>query len=89
MSESFVKNLIRDYLLSTGRSTFSYYGLRMFFFAGVKAGRYASVSKGGYDWHTIERTIRRLAEKGILERVDVKRGVFRLSPVGQAVVGVV
>ncbi len=56
--------LIRNYLRDTGRKCVSYRGLRTWI--------YRSTMYRDLEWHTVERALRRLAEDGYLQRIQLK-----------------
>jgi len=79
-ARSFTLSLIRSYFNRTGKSIFTYKELRIFY--------YKYYEDHTYDWHTIERVIRRFAEEGILSRLEVgKRVYFGFTDRGMKVAG--
>jgi len=68
--------LIKSYMRNTGRPAFTYRDLRVYY--------YGSYADHRYDWHSIERAVRRLAQEGVLVRLRSGRTVvFGLMKTGQ------
>ena len=57
--------LINRYLSERNQRCFTYRGLRSWIY---KQPEYRDV-----EWHTVERTIRKLVEDGYLDRIEIKR----------------
>ena len=55
--------MLRNYLRETGRKCITYRGLRAWIF---RKPEYKDI-----EWHTVERAMRRLAEDGWLERIEL------------------
>ncbi len=71
--------MLKRYLEETGRRCVSYVGLRKWIYG---SGKYADL-----EWHTVERALRKLAEHGYLERVELsgRRVVFCMTGKAYAV----
>jgi len=73
-AEIFTICLIKKFL-SEGKNFFTYNSLRHFYYKN-KIWRFFGRK---YDWHTIERTIRKLARMGVLIRRGTKKVIFELD----------
>ena len=72
---AFTLSLIRNYMYHTGRQVFTYRDLRIYY--------YGTYSDHIYDWHSVERAIRRLAQEGVLSRLrSGKHVIFGLTREG-------
>jgi len=58
--------LVNSYLAEKGQRCFTYRGLRTWLF---RKQEYRDI-----EWHTVERSIRKLAEHGYLDRVELESG---------------
>ena len=81
-SEYRVIILVNEYLQVTGRQGFTYRGLRSYW---SRKGLFRNDNDPAHEWHTVERCIRSLAEKGYLDRRTYRKGcskfvVFYPSP---------
>ena len=80
--------VINEYLQATGRNGFTYRGLRAYW---SRKGMFRDPGEPLREWHTFERVIRRLAEKGYLDRRIYRKNrrqfvVFFPSPLFDEVV---
>lgn len=66
--KAFTMALIKNYMDLSGRSAFTYRDLRIHY--------YRNYADHTYDWHSIERAIRRLAQEGKLTRIRAGKKVY-------------
>jgi len=75
--KSFTMAVIKSYMAQTGRSVFTYRDLRIHY--------YRNFADHSFDWHSVERAVRRLAQEGKLVRLRAGRTVlFGLSDAGMS-----
>ncbi|RLG59856.1 hypothetical protein DRN86_03575 [Candidatus Geothermarchaeota archaeon] len=68
----YVARLVQRYVRESGKKCFTYRGLRAFW---SKNKLYKES-----EWHTIERKIRKMCERGLLKRIVVKKGFVVFCP---------